>query len=322
MTDRLPHFDATAIGRLVSVGDAITALRRYFASPVHNIERLQVALGNMDDLLVMPALTERSIGLKAVTVISANPTRLLPLIQGCYQLFDRETGTPIATFDGSALTTLRTPAVSAIATDILADPAATTLGIVGTGVQARAHFHSLLAIRPSISTVLVAGRTRSAAERFVADLERAGPVCRAVSVQEAASAAIVCTCTSSATSVLRGQDVVDGSHVNLVGSYSPARREADSDLILRARIYVDDRSAAQAEAGDLIHAEAESEWTFTGISADLVELIAGPSHFHDPSAVTVFKSVGLAVEDLVLAELVYDLAGHVRPGFHTDAGFD
>lgn len=307
MTDRLPHFDATAIRRRVSLPEAIAALRGYFASPIRPIERLQIPLGNMDDLLVMPALTEQSIGLKAVTVISANPARSLPLIQGCYQLFDRKTGTPVATFDGSALTTLRTPAVSAIATDMLADPAATTLGIVGTGVQARAHLHAMLAVRPSISTVLVAGRTYSSAERFIANLDEAGPIGRAVSAREAASAAIVCTCTSSATPVLRAQDVADGSHVNLVGSYSPARREAYSDLISRARIYVDDRSAAQAEAGDLIHAEAESEWTFADISADLAELVAAPAPIHDPAVVTVFKSVGLAVEDLVIAELVFDL---------------
>ena len=170
----LPYFDAEAIVAAVPMPAAIELLREAFRDLGELHPRRQVSLGPSDDLLMMPAVAPSGIGVKIVTVVSDNPSRGLPLIHGHYLFCDRETGVPLATLDGSALTALRTPAASALATDVLARSDVRTLGIFGTGVQARGHIEAVLAVRPGIESVVVCGRSPESSEAFAAGVDAGG----------------------------------------------------------------------------------------------------------------------------------------------------
>ncbi|MDE0928704.1 MAG: hypothetical protein OSA06_08090 [Acidimicrobiales bacterium] len=299
----LPYFDADAINQAVSMSDAIAALHHAFQNlgPLH--PRTQIPLGPTDDLLLMPAVTPQGIGIKTVTVVSDNPAKGLPLIHAHYLLCDRQTGQPLATFDGSALTALRTPAASGVATQILAQPDATTLGIFGTGIQAVGHLEAMLSVRHAIDTIWVTGRTPAASEAFVTRFAQDSYQLLTAPAAQTATADIICGCTSSVNPVIPTASVKPGAHINLVGSYSAARREVDVDLIATASVYVDEREAAQVEAGELI-AAATGSWSFDQIAGDLAELTTGQVGRQNNDQITLFKSVGLAVEDVVVAAAV------------------
>lgn len=299
----LPHFDADAIVAAVPMADAVEVLRSAFRDLGDLHPRRQVPLGPADDLLMMPAVAPTGIGVKIVTVVSGNPARGLPLIHGHYLFCDRETGVPLATLDGSALTALRTPAASALATDGLARSDVRTLGIFGTGVQAAGHVEAVLAVRPGIETVLVCGRTPEQGEAFAASVDAGGRTVAAATADEVAACDIVCGCTSSTEPVVPTAAVRPGTHVNLVGSYSTARREVDDHLVAAATVFVDEREAAAEEAGELIHAAA-GDWSFDRIAGDLAELATGQVGRTADDEITLFKSVGLAVEDVVVAAAV------------------
>lgn len=304
MAGMLPHYDAEAIRAVVDMPTCIEALRVGSREPGDLHPRTQVSLGPADDFLMMPAVSAAGIGVKVVSVVSGNRDRGLPLIHGFYLYCDRETGVPTATLDGSALTTLRTPAASALAADLLARPDATTLGIFGTGVQARGHVDAMLAVRPDTTRILVTGRSEGSAEAFVADLDAGGREAIAASPQETAGCDIVCGCTSSATPVVPTGAVRPGAHVGLVGSYSMARREVDAHLVNRASVFVDDRHAAAEEAGDLMVPAEAGEWSFDSVVGDLAELCRGTVGRTSDDEVTLFKSVGLATWDLIVASAV------------------
>ena len=183
----LPYFDAEAIVAAVPMPAAVEVLREAFRDLGDLHPRRGVSLGPSDDLLMMPAVAPAGIGIKIVTVVSGNPARGLPLIHGHYLFCDRETGVPLATLDGSALTALRTPAASALATDVLARPDVRTLGIFGTGVQARGHVEAVLAVRPGIESIAVCGRTPESGEAFAAGVEAGRRTVVAATATEAAA---------------------------------------------------------------------------------------------------------------------------------------
>ena len=300
----LPHHDAEAIRAVVDMSACIEALRAGSVELGDLHPRTQVPLGLTDDFLMMPAVSPAGIGVKIVNVVSGNRERGLPLIHGFYLYCDRETGVPTATLDGSALTTLRTPAASALAADLLARPDATTLGVFGTGVQARVHVEAMLVVRPGITRILVTGRSEGSAESFVTSLDVGGRPAVAADPLETAGCDIVCGCTSSTTPVIPTDAVRPGSHVGLVGSYSMARREVDADLVNLASVFVDDRHAAATEAGDLMVPAEEGEWSFDAVVGDLSELCVGKVGRTADDEVTLFKSVGLAAWDLIVAAAV------------------
>ncbi len=304
----LPHFDAEAIRSVVDMGSCIEALRAGSRELGDLHPRAHVPLGPGDDFLMMPAVSPAGIGVKIVNVVSGNRDRGLPLIHGFYLYCDRETGVPTATLDGSALTTLRTPAASALAADLLARPDAMTLGIFGTGVQARGHIEAMLVVRPGIDRIVVSGRTADSADRFVADARIQDLVgdraLMAGTPEEAAGCAVVCGCTSSPEPVVPTDAVHPGTHVGLVGSYSMARREVDSALLARSSVFVDDRHAAAHEAGDLMVPAQAGTWSFDAVVGDLAELCLGAVGRTSDDEITLFKSVGLAVWDLIVAAAV------------------
>ena len=247
--------------------------------------------------------------LKAVTVIPGNPARGLDAHQGLVTLFDGETGVPIAILDASAITAVRTAAVTAVATGLLARHGARTLAILGGGTQARAH---LRALGDGFEQVRVYAPTTAHAEALVeqADAGRA-EVSVAASAEEAVHEAdVVVTATSAREPVLRRAWLKPGAHVNAVGASTPQARELDTATVAASALFCDSRESLGHEAGEF--ALAVSEGLITGIDhvrGELGEVLAGlaPGR-RDDGELTLFRSLGLAVEDLAAAELAVAVA--------------
>jgi ornithine cyclodeaminase len=257
-------------------------------------------------LLLMPSHGAVGVGVKLVTLTPANPERGRPFIHAVYVLFDAEGQAPVAVIDGAALTALRTGAVSGVATRHLARPQARRLVVYGAGVQAASHVDAMRSVRP-IEEVVVVSRDRDRAEAFA----RALPI-RAMVGQPGAErdADIVCTCTTSSEPVVAGRWLPDGVHVNAVGAYTTSMRELDAEAVARAKVVVETRDAASAEAGDLALAMAEGAIGPDHVLADLHELVTADAIRTSERDVTLFESVGVASEDLVVASAAVErLAG-------------
>ena len=298
------HYSAHEIFSF-GVKNTISALKNGAANNDKPIPREHIPLDPGEDFLLMPAVSSTGIGIKLVTVMSKNPNIDLPLVHGFYLYCDKKTGVPKATFDGSALTTLRTPAASAVATEILAKEKVKNLGIFGTGVQARGHIEAMLAVRPEIEQIYISGRTRKSAEKFLDSLDLKDPKINISAPEETAACDLICSCTSSTTPVIPTGSVKSGAHLNLIGSFSDEQKEADSKLIQNAEIFVDHRTAAKKEAGELISAEIEGIWSFDQIIGDFSQLVQKKASRSSSEAITLFKSVGLASWDLIVAETIY-----------------
>lgn len=251
-------------------------------------------------LLVMPASADTGTGVKLVTVAPANPPVGLPLIQGVYVLFAPDSLAPSAFFDGAGITRWRTAAVSALATKHLARRDASRLVVFGAGIQAEAHVHAMRSVRP-INEVTIVSLTRSRAEDLAARVgaTAAGP-------EAVGNADIVCTCTTSSTPVFDGSLLSPGTHVNAVGGFKPEARELDDAAIAAGRVVVETRSSALTEAGDVmiplsrgVISEAAIE-ELTSVVRDGID--------RSPDDITIFKSVGIAFEDLAIAVAAYERA--------------
>jgi ornithine cyclodeaminase/alanine dehydrogenase-like protein (mu-crystallin family) len=292
-----------ALREALDYGAAVDALERAFAlgpEAYANPERETHAVPD-GELMLMPASGHEGVGVKLVTLTPANPARDRPFIQGVYALFSPGEQTPEAIFDGAALTELRTAAVSGVATRRLARPGAERLVVFGAGVQAAAHVECLLAICPTIHSVGIVGRDPQRAAALVAALRGEGIEATQMTAEAVRTADIICTCTTAAEPLFPGEWVPAGAHVNAVGAYRTDRRELDAALLSSSTLIVEDRDAALHEAGDLVLAIAEGGLTAGDIDADLREVVAGLARRPDETAITVFKSVGLALEDLVIA---------------------
>ena len=240
---------------------------------------------------LMPALTPEGLGLKAVTFYPSNVELGIPTHMATIFLVDPRTGTPLAIIDGRLITEMRTAAVSAVATKLLAAPDSKILAILGSGVQARSHVKALGLVRP-FEEVRVWSPTREHAKQFAKEIGAT-----AMSAEEAVRGAdVVVTVTNSKTPVLKGSWLKPGCHVNAIGACRPDWRELDDEAMANI-VFVDSREAALKESGDLILSGAK-------IYAELGEALAGkvPSHAGE---ITVFKSLGMAVEDITAAILVY-----------------
>jgi ornithine cyclodeaminase len=308
MQSTLPYIDAAELFRLVPLTDALQALRECFAVAPHHVDRVHSSAGG-GEFLVMPAAAGDAAGVKLVGIQPANPSRGLPIIQGVYVLFDMRIGQPVALLDGAALTTLRTPMISALASDALARHDVRSLGIIGTGPQAVAHVHAMRVVRSGIDEVVVAGRTAEHVADVVDQLVAAGESATAGSYSDAAACDIVCAATRADTALFGLADVNAGAHVNLVGSYRLDLREVGADLIAGSTVAVDDVAAAKAEAGDLHLAVQEGVWAWDRIAGDLTDLASGRLTRTSYAQITLFKSVGLAVQDLVIAQRAAAAAG-------------
>jgi ornithine cyclodeaminase/alanine dehydrogenase-like protein (mu-crystallin family) len=256
-------------------------------------------------LLLMPAFGEAGVGVKLVSLTPANPGRGIPFVNASYVLFDAETQAPEAVVDGSALTALRTAAVSGLATRHLARADAARLVVFGAGVQARSHLEAMCAVRP-VTGLMVVSRSQDAAEALVEEGLGRGLAARLGEPDAVGEADLVCTCTTAEVPLFDGSLLPRGVHVNAVGSYRPETRELDTETVRRAKVVVETREVALAEAGDLLIPIREGVIEAGHVAADLAEMVRGAEVRRSPDDVTVFKSVGMAFEDLVVARAVVD----------------
>jgi ornithine cyclodeaminase/alanine dehydrogenase-like protein (mu-crystallin family) len=261
--------------------------------PVRSVINVNVAAAT-GFLGLMPALTPDGLGLKAVTFYPSNVERGISTHMATIFLVDPQTGTPLAIMDGRLITEMRTAAVSAAATKLLAFPAAKILAILGSGVQSRSHAEALQLVR-NFEEIRVWSPTKEHAERFAKEVGG-----KAMSAEEAVRGAdVVVTTTNSKTPVLKGSWLKPGCHVNAIGACRPDWRELDDEAMSNV-VFVDSREGAMKESGDVI-------LSGTKIYAELGEALAGkvPSRANE---ITIFKSLGMAVEDISAAMLVYRAA--------------
>jgi len=244
---------------------------------------------------IMPALTREGLGQKIVTFYPPNARKGIATHMASIVLNDPETGAPLAVMDGRLITEMRTAAVSAAATKLLASKDSKTLAILGSGVQARSHFEALRLVR-NFEETRVWSQTKSHADEFANEISA-----RSTSAEEAVRRAdVVVTVTSSTTPVLRGAWLKAGCHVNAIGACRPDWREIDDDAMRDSIVFVDSREAAMKESGDVILSRAK-------IHAELGEALAGKVEI-ESNRTTIFKSLGMAVEDIAAALLVYRAA--------------
>jgi ornithine cyclodeaminase len=251
-------------------------------------------------------------GAKLLSVFPGNRSVGLESHQGVIVLFDADHGIPYAIVDASAVTAIRTAAVSGLATRLLAREEASDLAILGSGTQARTHLDAMLAVR-AIRRVAVWSPTPDRVRAFVGDARRRDDITveAAESAQEAvAGAHVVCTVTASREPVLHGADLAPGMHINAVGSSVPSARELDGESIARSRLFVDRRESALNESGDLLGAIRDGLVDEGHIVAELGEVVAGAAGGRESAdEITLFESLGLAVEDLAAA---WHVAGEAR----------
>jgi alanine dehydrogenase len=292
----------------------VEALRQMFRSgctvPDRHHHAIPVGGGRPDaSLLLMPAWQQgKYLGIKLVTVFPSNGERALPTVMGTYALLDGETGTPLALIDGPALTIRRTAAASALAASYLARPDAERLLVVGTGALAPHLVEAHARVRP-IRNVLVWGRDPEKAAKLAHRLDRRGlKVAATIDLAGAVRGADIVTCATLASEpLIKGEWLPLGVHLDLVGGFTPEMREADDDCISRARVFVDTREGAVREAGDITQPLASGRLTLDDIAGDLSELCRGSRagrRYYDQ--ITLFKSVGTALEDLAAAILLLD----------------
>jgi len=262
---------------------------------------------------LMPGMSgsPEALGLKVVTVFPGNHGTPYDSHQGLVVLFDTDYGLPIAILDASEVTAIRTAAASGVATELLARENATDLAILGSGVQARTHLEAMLEAR-SIERVRVYSPTEANRVAFAErESERHGIVVEAVaSAEEAASDAdIICTVTSSREPVLKGEWIAPGTHINAAGSSVKYTRELDTEAVVRSRLFVDRRESTLNEAGDFLFPKDEGAIDDSHIVGEIGEILLGEAAGRETDEeITLFKSLGLAVEDLVSAQYVLERA--------------
>lgn len=291
----------------------IDRLERAFAADAGTPVRQRYDLGGDGtgrSLLVMPGWrVNGAIGVKLVTVFADNALRSLPAVHACYVLFDGDTGAPRAILDGNELTLRRTGAASALAAKYLAPPDARRLLMVGTGELATHIILSHAQVRP-LEAVRIWGRRKEKALEVATALgtEHGFSVEVCADLESGVAWADIVSCaTLSQTPLIDGRWLHSGQHLDLIGAFRPNMREVDDLAIARAALYVDTRAGALTEAGELVQTLAAGIIKPTDIKAELSELVRGkvPGRT-DPAAITLFKSVGTAIEDLAAAELAVE----------------
>ena len=304
------HLAAEQVAARLGRGPLIDALDRAFRSEFQAPVRQQYAVGNpqnaRDTLLIMPAWQAGArIGVKLVTVFPGNAARGRPAVHAMYALFDATTGAPLAVLDGTELTRRRTAAASALAARYLANAESSRLLMVGTGSLASHLIESHAVVRP-IRQVRIWGRRLPGAKAVARDLAGKGYEVEAVDDLETAVrwADIVSCATLAETPLVRGAWLRPGQHVDLVGAFTPQMREADEVALMRSSIYVDTRAGALVESGELVQGLAAGVITAADIRGELSDLARGIVRGRrSAEEITLFKSVGTAIEDLAAAEL-------------------
>jgi len=300
--------DTATTRRHLGFAPLIDALRRMFESGCEVPLRHTHRIGEAGTLLLMPAWRDgRRLGIKTVTIFPGNSTRQLPGLHSTYLLFDAATGVPLAQLDGNEITSRRTAAASALAASFLARPDARSLLIVGTGRVAALLAEAMRAVRP-IDAVTVWNHRPASAQALAAQLTGAGIDARVTGdlASAAASADIISCATLSTAPLIRGEWLRPGTHLDLIGSFTPQMREVDAVCFARSRVFVDTLEAL-AKSGDVLEAVQAGAFSEAQLQGTLAELCQGARPGRSDAAErTLFKSVGTALEDLAAAELVFD----------------
>jgi alanine dehydrogenase len=313
---------------LIKIDELIAALRQahvqYSTGKAVMPVRLVVPLSDIQGRITsMPGyLTEdKSLGMKVVTYFQNNPKHNLPAILATIMLFSAETGQMIAVMDGGYITAIRTACASALATQALANPGATTLGILGAGVQARAHIEALARVR-ELKQIKIYSPSGVGAATIKRDMEKA--LSLSIEVAQNAEAVVrdsdlLVTVTTAKEPIVKADWLKPGVHVNAVGSHRPDLREIDGATLARARVVIDSRDAIMAECGDILLALKEKSVGADVIHAEIGEVLAGAKPGRSRAdEITLYKSVGIAIQDVATANLVYRKALERKVGTNVE----
>jgi ornithine cyclodeaminase/alanine dehydrogenase-like protein (mu-crystallin family) len=305
--------------RVLNIRDVIEAVEEGFRALARNDAvapaRLHLEVPESSGVLLeMPSRARLEaaslLGTKVVTVFDKNPSRNLDTVQAVYLLIDGETGEPLALLEGRFITAIRTAATSALATRVLAPDGGKRLAIFGAGVQARFHIEAMIEVA-AVESVMIVSRTGARASALSERVRSLyGLACEVAAPDKAASRCnLICTCTGSPTPLFDGRLIQPGTHVNAVGAFTPSTRELDTEAIRRALVFIDAEEAAGREAGEILIPIAEGAIEHSHIRATLARVVTAqvPGRI-SPKDITIFKSSGLAVEDLVTANLAYEKA--------------
>jgi len=319
------------VEQLLPMGECISVMEEAFVAlargqaehPLRTIFRPGEIKGVMALMPAFRASPTPLFGLKAICVFPGNAAIGKDAHQGGVMLFDGATGELLAMVNASAITAIRTAAVSGLATRLLARDDASDLAIIGAGVQARSHLGAMNCVR-KLSRVRIASRSFENARKFVEEMQPQFPVViEPVETVEAAvrGADIIVTATTSRDPVLKREWISPGAHINAIGTFSPKAREVDTGTMVAAQLFVDRRESALNEAGDYLIAASEGAIGPAHIRADLGEVLTGVhSGRTSPEEITLFKSLGLAVEDLGAAAHVYQKAQETNAGSWVEFG--
>ena len=301
--------DGVTLATLLPADQLIRALKEGFASAPEQPERTHLDLDGIPvdkaTLLLMPAWNERFIGVKTATIFPTNVDRGIPSVFASYLLKDALTGKDLAVLDGTVLTRLRTAAASALASSFLSRPEASSLLMIGAGSLAAPLIRAHAALRP-LSRIMVWNRSIERVQQLRAELDMDIEPVRDLG-EACGQADIISSATLSTTPLILGEWVLPGTHIDLVGAYRSDMRESDTYLIRKADVFVDTHPGSRQEAGDLMCAAADGGWSFESVVADLATLCREEHPGRTRAdAITVFKSVGASLEDLVAAGLAWD----------------
>lgn len=313
----VPYISGPELHQLLPGATAVDALEDGFLAraEIGAVDTPRTVLEHeLGDFLLMPAVGPEGAGAKLVTAVPSNPERGLPLINGLYLLFSRDALTPELLIDGASLTQLRTAAVSTLAARHLARRESRRLVVFGAGVQAEAHVRALRELLPIEEVTIVASSPHSPRAAALREQLRDSGLDAAIGrPDDIAGADLVCTCTTATAPVFDSSLLSAGTHVTAVGAYKPGMCEFDVDLCRRALLVVETLAAAREEAGDLIQALAAGVLREPAFGHELGDLLRGKVRRESADQVTLFKSVGLPSEDLIIARAAAEsLSGTVR----------
>jgi ornithine cyclodeaminase len=310
-----PVVGAAEIFNLVDFGSAVQAVQNALTGgldPAGDIPRQVLPVAN-GQLLIMPTEASDFVGVKVASVAPGNQARGIERIQGIYLLLNAVTLSPIALYDGSAITTLRTPAVSAAAADYLAPAVVEHLVVFGSGPQAWGHIEAMRTIR-SIGRVTIVARDQARAELFAARVTESGLSARVGTAADVATAQMIVCATTARSPVFDGSLVPADCCIVAVGSHEANARELDSALVARSQVVVEDLATTEREAGDVIIALTEGAITSNHL-VPLRDIVVGMVPV-DRGRPRIFKSTGMSWEDLVIATAVYQAEEHVQAEEH------
>jgi ornithine cyclodeaminase/alanine dehydrogenase-like protein (mu-crystallin family) len=312
----LTESDLRALVTMRDVIDEVERGFRAFGDENTSIpERLHLDVPTHDGVLLeMPAYADLDgrgvLGTKIVSVFPHNTGRALDIIQSAYLLLDGETGVPLSLMEGKFITAIRTAATSAVATRHMASPGSKRLAVFGAGLQSQFHIEAMIEVA-EIELVMIASRSENKARALAERVRRIHNLpCEIATPERAASAAnLICTCTSSPVPLFDGRLLTAGTHINSVGAFTPSTRELDTEAVLRARVIIDAETAAGREAGEILVPIAAGVMDAGHVKGTLADVILGKiAGRGSNSEITLFKSCGFAIEDLVTARLAYDRA--------------